>query len=312
MKPYCVAIDWGTSTFRLWLLDNDGKKMLVRRSDEGLHQASTRGFANIVEQHLGTFGIEDDLPVVVCGMAGSRHGWQEARYIDTPIDFDQIIDNAVTVPHRSRDIRILPGIAQRNLLDPDVIRGEETQLLGLADQLPEDGLVCMPGTHSKWVKFKQGRLEHFSTFMTGELFGLMVNHSILKLGEGESGEFSPDTHAFLRAFGESVDKPQEITNRLFKARSSYLLGYSSLGSSTAGLSGSVIGLEFAGALSRYGSIEEVTLVATGQLGELYQSALKSRGVSVQSFDADDAVRCGLYTAAKAFWSHSHERKKREA
>ncbi len=312
MKPFCVAIDWGTTTFRLWLLNSDGKRMIERRSDEGLLQAQAAGFKNIVEQYLGTFGVEDNLPVIVCGMAGSRQGWQEARYVDTPSELNQIIDNAVTVPHRSYDIRILPGIAQRNLLNPDVMRGEETQLLGLLDQLPEDGFVCMPGTHSKWVNFKQGQLQHFSTFMTGELFGLLANHSILRLGEGEPREFSPGTPTFLRSLGQSVDNPQEITNRLFKARSSYLLGYTSLASSAAELSGSVIGLEIAGALSRYGPIEKVTLVATGQLAELYQSALKSQGISVDSLDADDAVRSGLYTAARVLWSHKHERIQREA
>ncbi len=312
MKPYCIAIDWGTSTFRIWVLANDGTSLKVRRTDEGLQHALTAGFKNILEQNLGELGVDDDLPVIICGMAGSRQGWCEARYIDTPINFGQIVENSVAVPDANHDIRILPGIAQRDPLEPDVIRGEETQLLGLFSQLPQNGLVCMPGTHSKWVRFNRGQLEHFSTFMTGELFGLLANHSILNPGIAGSRRTDPNSEEFLAAFTDSVNNPQEITNRLFKIRSSHLLGYSSLNSSAARLSGSVIGLELAGVLSKYESIGEVTLVANSQFAELYTRAFKSRGIVVHNFDSDDAVRSGLFKAATALWSNSHERKKREA
>jgi 2-dehydro-3-deoxygalactonokinase len=312
MKPFCAAVDWGTSNFRLWILTTDGNPIAERQTGQGLRQAIDIGFENIIEQHISALGFDADLPVVICGMAGSRQGWCEARYVDTPADLGHVIQNAVNVPGIKRDIRILPGIAQRNSQNPDVIRGEETQLLGLIDKLPSDGIVCMPGTHSKWVRFDQGRLENFSTFMTGELFGLLANHSILKLGLDESRQVSPKSSEFLLAVSQSCQSPQEITNRLFMARSSKLLGYSSVHSSAAGLSGSVVGLELAGALSKFGSIEQVTLVATGQLRELYASALQSRRTTVHCFDADDAVKSGLFEAARAFWDLEDERKMGEA
>ena len=320
MKPFCAAIDWGTSTFRLWLLDEDGGVIAGRRTDQGLLQANALGFEKIVDQHLTSLGselgnqwrIESDLPIVVCGMAGSRQGWCEAGYLNTPVELPGLIENSVRVVDSQREIRILPGIAQRDPKIPDVIRGEETQLLGVLDHIGRDGYVCMPGTHSKWIKFHDAKLEHFSTFMSGELFGLLANHSILKLGLDEHGTVSPDSPDFLDAFKRSSQNGAEISNHLFMARSSYLLGYSTRRSNAAFLSGSVIGVEVAGVQSKYGQMREVTLIASGQLRELYYSALSSIGMIVHSLDADEAVRGGLFQTARAFWRMDDERKSREA
>ena len=275
--------------------------MIVRRSDDGTQQAISKGFETVAEQYLSEFGIQGDIPIIVCGMAGAKQGWREASYINTPTKFEEIISNSVSVPHRSRDIRILPGICQRNLLDPDIMRGKETQLLGLLEHLPENGLICMPGNHSKWVKIGQKRLEHFSTFMTGEIFGILAGDSILKLQGDVSLEIIPSSHAFHRAFNETVENPSELTNRLFKTHSSRILGYSSPDSNAAVLSGCLLGLEFAGAQSKYGQINEVSLIASSRLGKLYESALNSRGVSVNRFDAEEAVVRGLYKAATTIW-----------
>src|SRR5215475_6131302 len=138
-----VAVDWGTSSFRLWLVDRAGRVLAERRSHEGMMAAGKLGFASVLQSHLDAVGAAGDLPVVICGMAGARQGWVEAGYIDTPARLASILQGAVRVGGQSRDIRILPGIAQRNPKAPDVMRGEETQLLGA---LGADGeaLVCMP------------------------------------------------------------------------------------------------------------------------------------------------------------------------
>ncbi len=300
-KPFCIAIDWGTNNFRLWLLSKLGNPMIVRRSDEGFQQARSKGFESIAERYINEFDIQDNIPIIVCGMAGAKQGWREAPYINAPVNLEQVLSNSVSAPHRSRDIRILPGIAQRSLLEPDVMRGQETRLLGVLEHIPQNGLVCMPGTHSKWINLEQGTLKHFSTFITGELFGLLANHSTLKLQQGVSLEIVPSSHAFHRAFNETVDNPQEITNRLFRTRASNLLGYSSPNSNAAELSGCILGLEFSGAQSKYGPVKEVSLVASKALGKLYASALNSRGTDVRYFDAEEAVIKGLYKSAKAIW-----------
>src|SRR4029079_18953166 len=129
-KAGYVAVDWGTSSFRLWLMDRAGAVMDERRSSAGMMVDSELGFAAALQSRRDAVGAGNDLPVVICGMAGARQGWVEAGYIDTPAQLASIRAGAVAVPGLSRDVRILPGIAQRDRNAPDVMRGEETQLLG--------------------------------------------------------------------------------------------------------------------------------------------------------------------------------------
>src|SRR6516225_7965960 len=177
-----AAVDWGTSSLRLWLVDRESRVLAARRSDEGMMTAAKSGFAAVLQTHLAAVEAAPDLPVIICGMAGARQGWVEAGYVDTPASLAAILAGAVIVSGQSRDIRILPGIAQRDANAPDVMRGEETQLLGaLGDDAAHEALVCMPGTHSKWVRVKDGTVAHFSTFMTGELFSVVSRETILSL-----------------------------------------------------------------------------------------------------------------------------------
>ena len=152
-EPAYVAVDWGTSSFRLWLIDRAGEVLAERRSDEGMLAAAKAGFPAVLQSHLVAIEAPDHLPVLVCGMAGARQGWVEAGYVDTPARLSAILKQAARVSGEARDIRILPGIAQRDAKAPDVMRGEETQLLGaLGLDAAGEALVCMPGTHSKWVR----------------------------------------------------------------------------------------------------------------------------------------------------------------
>ena len=130
MEARFAAVDWGTSSFRIWLVSNENVVLAERRSHEGMIHAANTGFEQVLDAHLAALGAASDLPVVICGMAGSRQGWQEARYLTVPAALSDIVDRAVQVDGPQRDIRILPGLAQRNEARPDVMRGEETQLLG--------------------------------------------------------------------------------------------------------------------------------------------------------------------------------------
>jgi len=301
-SPFCAAIDWGTSTFRLWLLDADGNVLAERRSDDGLQGIGEReGFPGIMESHLAETGTPDGLPVIVCGMAGSRQGWVEARYLDTPAPLDRVVESAVRVEGISRDVRILPGVAQRDPDHPDVIRGEETQLLGAGASGIEDGLFCMPGTHSKWVALKAGTLEAFATYMTGELFGLLARQSILAHAINDT-KVKPDDPDFISAVEAGMARPADIANRIFEIRPSQLLGFSAVGSGAARLSGALIGTEITGAKARFGRLDHVHLIASGSLSSLYAKALEATGTTVDTLDADEVVRRGLYAAACRFWS----------
>ncbi|TIX91873.1 2-dehydro-3-deoxygalactonokinase [Rhizobium sp. P44RR-XXIV] len=301
-KPAYVAVDWGTSSFRLWLIGEDGNILAERRSGEGMTVAAQTGFAKVLQAHLDAISAPSDIPVIVCGMAGARQGWVEAGYIDTPASLAAILTGAVAVPGQSRDVRILPGLAQRSTQAPDVMRGEETQLLGaIAADAKGEQIVCMPGTHSKWVRVLDGEVTGFSTFMTGELFDVITRHSILSHAVAGSADMPADTKAFETALKAAFEKPALATNLLFTARSGQLLhGLTSAGAQAL-ISGTLIGTEIAGALSSAGRGAAITLVASGRLQALYEDAFRSLSLPYQTIDADAAVRRGLSAAANAIW-----------
>ena len=285
--PLYVAVEWGTSSFRLWLVGKDGSVLAERRSGEGMTTAAKTGFAAVLDGHLDAVSAARDLPVIVCGMAGARQGWVEAGYLDTPAALSAIPDAAVRVPADGRDIRILPGLAQRDPSAPDVMRGEETQLLGAMETLGSGRhLVCMPGTHSKWVSVAAGRVAAFATFMTGELFEAIATQTIL-------------SHS-VSVGGGRGKRPAGAADQSAFCAGNLLHGLGAV-EAKARLSGLMIGIEIAGALSMVDGDASVALVASGPLGDLYRSAFTAVGIEAADIDADEAVRAGLATAAKALW-----------
>lgn len=299
-EPAYVAVDWGTSSFRLWLIDRGGDVRAERRSDEGMTTAAKAGFAAVLQSHLDAVGATPDLPVLICGMAGARQGWVEAGYIDTPARLAAILEGAVSVPGQSRDIRILPGIAQRDARAPDVMRGEETQLLGaLGLDAASDALVCMPGTHSKWVTVRDGTVARFATFMTGELFSAISRETILSHAVNGAGE--EDREAFNAALVAAFEAPAQAANLLFRVRSRQLLFGGTAAAARESISGTLIGLEMAAELPAARGAA-VTLIASGQLAVRYRSAIETLSATVRVIDADEAVRRGLSMAARAIWT----------
>ncbi|WGD29566.1 2-dehydro-3-deoxygalactonokinase [Ancylobacter sp. WKF20] len=291
-----VVVDWGTSSFRLWALDHAGRVLGERRSAQGLTVTTTEGFEAVLEDHLAALGIPDGVPVMMCGMVGSRTGWIEAAYIDTPAPLDGLAARAIHVPSRRRLIRILPGVAQRDTAHPDVMRGEETQCLALAVE-GFSGLACLPGTHSKWVALKDGVLTSFATFMTGELFQLLRTGSVITHAVDGAGAVAPGA-----AFGEGVEAafaaPETATNLWFELRARWLLAGAKPDATLARLSGLLIGLELAGATRRLGALNGAVLIASGPIADLYAQALALAGAgSVSRRDAEACVREGLHAAA---------------
>lgn len=298
-----VAVDWGTTSFRLWLMSNSGEILGERRSAEGMTTAMHTGFANVLTSHLTALSAPDGLPVIICGMAGARQGWVEAGYVDVPADLSDVLKGAVRVSGEASDVRILPGLAQRAIDMPDVMRGEETQLLGAlsADYSSGQQLVCMPGTHSKWVSVSDLKVTGFSTFMTGEIFDVISKHSILSHAVTDADAFTGDLPAFRAAVADSYKHPQMATNRFFTVRSGQLLNGLSATDAKAKLSGTMIGLEIAGAHSTAPRDAKVVLIASGALGELYKAAFAALSIEFITIDADEAVRRGLVAAANAIW-----------
>jgi 2-dehydro-3-deoxygalactonokinase len=297
-----IAVDWGTSSFRLWLIDRAGQVLDERRSDEGMMAAAKSGFAAVLQSHLDAVGAAGDLPVLICGMAGARQGWVEAGYVDTPAPLGSILEHAVAVPKQSRDIRILPGIAQRDVNAPDVMRGEETQLLGaLGLDAAGEALVCMPGTHSNWVDVNGGTVVRFATFMTGELFSVVSRETILSHAVAGADQ-AEDTDSFKSAVAAAFKAPASAANLLFQVRSRQLLFGGTPAAARETLSGTLIGIELAAGLGGAVPKAGIRLVASGRLQMLYRSAFEALSVAVQPIDADEAVRRGLSMAARAIWT----------
>jgi 2-dehydro-3-deoxygalactonokinase len=299
--PAVAAVDWGTSSFRLWLLDAAGAVLAERRSDEGMLTAGAEGFGAILERHLAAAGATVDLPVIVCGMAGARQGWIEAPYVTLPAGLDGILAGAVPIPGQPRKIRILPGLAQRSTDAPDVMRGEETQLAGVLPLFASGRhVICMPGTHSKWVDAEDGVISGFSTWLTGELFSVLSRQSILRHSLGENAAPAlPDTPAFVAACTDALGQGGDVGPSLFRIRAATLLQDLQPADAAARLSGLLIGAEIASVRHLFDlPAGKVILVASGALGSLYAAALKLAGCAVLQADADEAVRAGLFEAAK--------------
>ncbi|MBZ9890095.1 2-dehydro-3-deoxygalactonokinase [Mesorhizobium sp. BR1-1-3] len=298
--PAVAAVDWGTTRMRVWLIDGQGNMLAERRGDDGLITAQQKGFSTILEGHLAAMGAPAALPVIICGMAGSRQGWLEAPYVTVPAPLTAILAGAASVPGQSRDIRIVPGLAQRLTDAPDVMRGEETQLAGAG--LPARGrqLVCMPGTHSKWVLVEDGAVTGFGTWPTGELFSVLAAHSILRHSLGEHPKPVTSDNPFFRRWCETaLGEGGDVTSRLFSIRAAGLLQDLKADDAAACLSGLLIGGEIASASRRHGArAEPVVLIASGALAALYQAALGLAGLEVRAVDADEAVRAGLVEAAR--------------
>lgn len=300
--PAYVAVDWGTSSFRLWLVDRAGQVLATRRSDEGMLAAAKVGFAGVLQSHLAAVEAPARLPVLICGMAGAKTGWVEAGYVDTPAPLAAVLKQAARVGGEARDIRILPGIAQRDASAPDVMRGEETQLLGaLGLAAAGEALVCMPGTHSKWVRVKDGTVAHFSTFMTGELFSVVSRETILSLAVAGADD-AEDVASFKAAVKAAYDAPAFAANLLFTARSRQLLFGGTPAAARETLSGTLIGAELAAGLSGAVPKAGITVIASGRLAALYRHAFDALSIAVQPIDADEAVRRGLSMAAAAIWT----------
>jgi 2-dehydro-3-deoxygalactonokinase len=294
-----VVVDWGTSSFRGWLMSADGEALAESRGGEGMLHCAAAGFAPVLRDHLARLGAPAGAPVLICGMAGARQGWAEAPYLEVPTRLDALHEGAIRIDAPD-DIRILPGIAQARADRPDVMRGEETQLLGVTE--PDfSGLVCIPGTHSKWISIEAGSIVEFSTYMTGELFSVISQHSLLAHAVEAAGPPPADNQPFREGLSTALRAPTALTASLFRLRAAQLLGFEQRADGAARLSGLLIGSELADAAHRHGALRSVRLIAAGALGRLYAAALTAQGLDVTTVDAEQASRRGLTKAATRIW-----------
>lgn len=291
-----IAGDWGTSNLRLMLCTRKGEVIETR---QGLGAADSRGkFAEVFDGLTADWRkTSGDLPALLCGMAGSTFGWVEAPYLLCPEELAEVASE-LTVARAG--VHIVPGMRCSNPLGaPDVMRGEETQLLGalaLAPALLEGRhLVCMPGTHTKWVSLHDGVVLEFLTVPTGEIFRMLCDHSVLVRDRDTPIEH----HArdFERGLSESAKHDSvPVLHRLFQSRSLRLDKQLSTAGAPSWTSGLLIGTDVSGALplfGEHGADASVYVVATQQLGALYSVALARHGRKAELIAGENAALAGL-------------------
>ena len=293
-----IAGDWGTSHLRLFLCDGDGQ-VLERADAVGAADAAGR-FASVFDSLVAPWlQRHGPLPAVLSGMVGSSIGWVTAPYVPCPSGPEQIA--AACVALRGGSIRVVPGMSCRNRLGaPDFMRGEETQILGALNIDPAlrrtQHLLCLPGTHTKWVTLQDGVIVEFLTATTGELFALLRDHSVLVGRDGQADAVSGDA-AFERALARFGEYPQaQLLHRLFECRARRLSGELTSQAATAYLSGLLIASDIGGALrllAPSGDARHVHLIGDPQLTRLYALGLTAQHCTTTTLEGSSAALAGL-------------------
>jgi 2-dehydro-3-deoxygalactonokinase len=284
-----IAVDWGTTHLRAWAIGEDGSIRAEAASDAGMSRLGRDGFEpallDLVQDWLGA----GPTPVLACGMVGAKQGWQEAPYVPIPArpaDLTPLRANVTRDPRLS--LSIVPGLSQKT--PPDVMRGEETQIAGfLAKEPGYDGILCLPGTHTKWVHLSAGEVVSFQTCMTGELFDLLSHQSVLR--HSVAGD-TLDVDTFSDAVMETLSRPERLAQRLFAIRADATLNGIGAAVSRARLSGLLIGAELA-ATRPYWLGQQVVVAGAPRLGDLYARALVAQGVTARAMDAAPLTLAGL-------------------
>jgi 2-dehydro-3-deoxygalactonokinase len=272
-----LAIDWGTSNRRAYLFDASGKVAASHADGQGL-LAVGRDFPASLAALRATMQLGDDVPVVMSGMVGSASGWIEVPYLDASVPLAELPSHLAPVPGHA-NCWIVPGYCTRET-DVDVMRGEETQLLGVVAQGQADGWVVLPGTHSKWVYLRGGVVQKMSTFMTGEMFAMLAANGTLSALMAPA----PDDDAAFVAGLDEAKRGKPLTNALFGVRARVVTKSMPAAAARSFVSGLLIGTEFVAARSH--ADESISLVASHALSGRYADAAAHFGMAARVLDPD--------------------------
>lgn len=293
MKPDWIAVDWGTSNLRVWAIAADGEVIEQANSDKGMGGLTPDAFEPALLELVAPW-LRDDraTDVIACGMVGARQGWVEAAYGKVPCaPFEEENTICFMAQDERMRIHIIAGLQQNN--PADVMRGEETQIAGLLADDPEfEGVVCAPGTHTKWVRIEGGKIVHFVTHLTGEVFSLLAEKSVLRHTIGDEGW---DEAEFSRAFSAALGEPEKITAHLFSIRAEALIGDLSPQAARSRLSALLLGLEFVATRDDW-SGQKTAIIGSDALAKIYQQALLSQGAEPIILDGEALTLAGLKAA----------------
>ena len=283
-----IAVDWGTTSFRAYLMVNNDVLENVETND-GMKFVQNQHFENTLVSLIEPWlDHKNKIEILASGMVGSKQGWIEAPYQKTPCNLNNIEFISPSVKDNRFSLKIFSGVSQHNT--PDVMRGEETQIAGFLYDNPNfNGSICLPGTHSKWVKIENGNIINFKTFMTGELFEIISKNSILihsvtsnKVLKNELG----------MAVDEIFKNPEIFGNALFQLRADDLLNSRGSEIYKSKLSGYLLGLELIGSIE-FWEKKDIVLIGNADLIKLYEYILHNKVNSIKVFLSKDKVLKGL-------------------
>lgn len=290
IKADWIAVDWGTSNMRAWAMSTSGTVLAEACSDQGMGKLTRDRFEPALLNVVGPW-ISGPTTVIACGMVGSRQGWIEAPYAEAPCPV--VPQGFVQAPtsHPDLSVYVIPGIKQ--MKPADVMRGEETQISGFLVRNPNwDGVICLPGTHTKWVHISADEVVSFQTFMTGELFQTLSAQTVLRHSVADKGW---DDAAFADGLETAMARPERLAARLFSLRANSLLHNTTGAESRAHLSGLLIGAELAAA-KPYWLGQQIAVIGDSGLSKLYVDALATQAAPATQVNASAITLAGLTAA----------------
>jgi 2-dehydro-3-deoxygalactonokinase len=284
-----IAVDWGTTNRRAYRIDSSGKCVDRFEDHQGVLSVPDGGFPGAVAEIRQRLG---DHPLLLAGMIGSNRGWKEAPYVPCPAGIEELAKALVWAGDREA---IVPGVSYTGNGRADVMRGEEVQLLGAVASKRVDamGMVCHPGTHNKWVTLRRGRIDEFQTVMTGEIYSLLKEHSILSdllQGEVEVND------AFNEAAAHAVFN-EALPAELFSVRARVLLGLAKKEDAAAYTSGLLIGTDVRVGLS-VPTAARITVIGRPELTKLYAAAIGQAERDAVEIDGEQCFLAGIHEIAK--------------
>jgi 2-dehydro-3-deoxygalactonokinase len=282
-----IAVDWGTSNFRAFRVNAEGKVLARCSSPQGILRVGEGDYEAALRAEVGGWLAEGEKHILLCGMVGSRQGWLETEYLPCPVGLAELADAVIQVPFFGADVRLVPGVmGQDGTGVPELMRGEETSAMGVLDACAGDDVVCLPGTHSKWIQLSHGRIASFTTLMTGELYSALCRCTILE--RTMTSEPNVDDIAFQAGVTRSADAGG-LLHHLFGVRTLVLRGQVKEEASASYLSGLLIGHEVRSAIP---TGVPVHLVGAAHLCRLYEKAVAACGGKAK-VESEDAAAIGL-------------------
>lgn len=295
IEPALIGVDWGTSSFRAYKIDQNGAVIDTISTDDGILSVPNEEYGSVLKMLIEPWTANGCPPIIASGMITSRNGWVETDYVSAPCGAKELAEGLKTI--ETADglcISFIPGVSTEIEGIPDVMRGEETQIIGDVLTDKPDKMYLLPGTHSKWAWVQDGEIKKFSTFMTGEIFSILCKHSILeKLMT--SGPFNYD--GFKRGVESGLSSDHNLLHSLFFARTLPLFDKMSEEAVADYVSGLLIGTEIQ-SYREYLKFEgSLTIIGRSDLSDRYEVALELLGIDCYR-SPEDTVARGHFSIAK--------------